>query len=98
MRIGIQCQFSRPTDTVSLPPKKERVLLALLKDSNVRIAVSLYGIVCFLWIIFDEVFAFWLMLSPSEGGLGFTSSNIGVQLGITGFFLIIFQVTFHCQC
>ena len=58
-------------------------------------SVMLYGIVAFVEIVFDEIQSFWLMLSPAEGGCGFSSKEIGIQIAITGVLLIVFQTLLY---
>lgn len=54
-----------------------------------------YFILANVQVIFDEVFALWALLHPSEGGLNFSTSNIGLAQTLGGFGLLLFQSTLH---
>jgi hypothetical protein len=60
----------------------------ILGNKNVTYNLKNFQVVKFMiisicFIVFDEVFPLWSLTSPSVGGLGFRSSQIGVALGIS---------------
>jgi len=54
--------------------------------------ITLYALLAFVAIIFNEIYSLWVILPPSDGGCGFSTSETGLNLAIVGFTLVIFQV------
>jgi hypothetical protein len=67
------------------------VVVTLLKQKSVVLAVVLYTLLAFVYIVHNEVFSLWVIVPVDKGGLGFHTGQIGLLLGIGGGVLIVFQ-------
>ncbi|KAJ3114597.1 hypothetical protein HDU96_001899 [Phlyctochytrium bullatum] len=59
---------------------------------NAVYAIFGYGLLSFQNIIFDETFSLWVVTPPGDGGLGFTSSDIGFCLSLMGCMTLFMQL------
>ncbi|KAI9355683.1 major facilitator superfamily domain-containing protein [Zopfochytrium polystomum] len=66
----------------------------LLSEASVRVITG-YSLLAFLSIIFDETLSLWSVTSPSHGGLGFTSSDIGFCLSLMGCTTLVMQLVVY---
>lgn len=64
----------------------------VLNPQAVR-AIGCYGLCCMAFIVMDESLPLMLKLDASEGGLSFTSSQIGSLLSCGGIAMLIWSVT-----
>eukprot|EP01113_Clastostelium_recurvatum_P032735 TRINITY_DN4241_c0_g1_i7.p1 TRINITY_DN4241_c0_g1~~TRINITY_DN4241_c0_g1_i7.p1 ORF type:complete len:637 (-),score=160.86 TRINITY_DN4241_c0_g1_i7:97-2007(-) len=64
---------------------------SIWKDKEVLGMCGLYAFLGFTFIIWEEVFPLWLFVATEDGGLGFTSSDIGFAQACAGTFSILFQ-------
>ncbi|KAJ1566578.1 hypothetical protein HK405_009260 [Cladochytrium tenue] len=58
-------------------------------------AVAAYATISFLNIIFDETFSIWSVTPPRDGGLGFTSLDIGTSLSLMGCATLFIQLVVY---
>jgi len=75
----------------TLEPKKGK-LHQVFTDKVALMCCLLYGTVGFTVIIFEEVFPLWALLAPYEGGLSFSSQEIGIASSISAVFSAAFQM------
>mmetsp|Transcript_16853 Transcript_16853/g.23325 ORF Transcript_16853/g.23325 Transcript_16853/m.23325 type:complete len:310 (-) Transcript_16853:67-996(-) len=66
----------------SSPPKNENMMLRLLKEPFIAFAVGSYMLFSVVHLIFQEVFALWVVLPIAERGLGFQESDTGNCLAV----------------
>lgn len=69
-------------------PKKES--FNVFKNKSVLLATSNYGLLCFSFILMDETIPFLLRSPVQEGGMDFSSSDIGFVLSISGLPMLVF--------
>ena len=67
-------------------------LIEMLKSRKVVLSITLYTIISFVYIQFDELFALWSRLPIQEGGLEFDSSTMGKAYSIGGISLFVYQM------
>lgn len=70
-----------PLDGSTPPPSSFRDLLS---DSVIFWSIGLYGILSTGQIIFDEMLPVFCKMDRSDGGLGFSASNVGVMQIVAG--------------
>jgi hypothetical protein len=78
-------------------PKAHRTFketMQLVFSGPVISAILPYNVLCFLQVIFDEVIALWAVITPQDGGLSFTSTEIGWSLSYMGILNLFVQVLF----
>ncbi|KAH6565281.1 hypothetical protein BASA60_009965 [Batrachochytrium salamandrivorans] len=80
-----------PTLVSDLESKPEP-LTQLLRRAPVALSITLYMLLNSVYIQYDELFALWSRLPPSEGGLGFKSSDQGTIFAIGGVCLMVYQL------
>eukprot|EP00002_Diphylleia_rotans_P009110 TRINITY_DN1911_c0_g1_i4.p1 TRINITY_DN1911_c0_g1~~TRINITY_DN1911_c0_g1_i4.p1 ORF type:complete len:490 (+),score=89.03 TRINITY_DN1911_c0_g1_i4:61-1530(+) len=76
---------------ITLPVNRSNYTL----DTNCYIAISLYCVLGFTYICFDEVYPLFAFLDVKSGGLGFESEDIGHSLLGAGAFLMVFQMAIY---
>lgn len=67
---------------------------SVLKRRVVVLATSTYGMVCASSIVIEETIPLFLKLDVSQGGLSFSSIEIGILLSISGFTMMFFTFFF----
>lgn len=67
---------------------------SVLKRRVVVLATSTYGMVCASSIVVEETIPLFLKLDVSQGGLSFSSIEIGILLSISGFTMMFFTFFF----
>jgi MFS family permease len=63
-----------------------------LGEQDVLISILLYSGVSFVALGFDEVFAFWAIRAPSQGGVGFSTLQVGMAHAISGVGMLFMQI------
>ena len=71
--------------------KKSNKNDSIICHRNVILTTSLYGLLAFAYIIWDETIPLFLKLSPLDGGFGFDSTQIGSLLSLTGVVMLGFN-------
>jgi hypothetical protein len=66
--------------------------MQLVFSGPVMSAILPYNVLCFLQVIFDELIALWAVINPQDGGLSFTSSDIGWALSFMGILNLFIQI------
>ena len=66
-------------------------LLPLLRSSNIRNLLFSYMSFCFLCIFSEEVFPLYAVTSVSNGGLAWSSMEVGEVLALSGLVMTIYQ-------
>jgi hypothetical protein len=66
--------------------------LSMVFSIPVMSAVLPYNVMCFLQVIYDEVLALWAVTPPKDGGLSFTSTEIGWSLSYMGVLCLFIQI------
>jgi hypothetical protein len=51
-----------------------------------------YTLVCFVQVIFDEVYSLWAVTKPADGGLDFKPKDIGLSLSFLGLAALAIQL------
>lgn len=69
--------------------KKEK---SVLLEGQVILSTSLYGLTGMLFIFIDAVFPLWTMTDPKEGGLGFTTDEIGITSSVGSLSIVVIQL------
>lgn len=64
---------------------------SILAQRQVVMTTALYGLLCMAYILYDETLPLFLKQSESDGGFGFSSSEIGFVLSICGFVMLFFS-------
>jgi MFS family permease len=59
---------------------------------QVSVSLACYCVLALTVVCLDEVFPMWAMLQPKDGGIGFTSSDIGYSWVPIGVVLMLFQL------
>jgi hypothetical protein len=67
---------------------------SVLKRRVVVLATSTYGMICASSIVIEETIPLFLKLDVSQGGLSFSSIEIGILLSISGFTMMFFTFFF----
>uniref|UniRef100_A0A6B2L3I2 Major facilitator superfamily (MFS) profile domain-containing protein n=1 Tax=Arcella intermedia TaxID=1963864 RepID=A0A6B2L3I2_9EUKA len=60
------------------------ICFSFFTSREIMITTLLYSLLTFHRMMLDEVFAIWAPLKPSEGGISFTSSDIGLIYAVAG--------------
>ena len=68
--------------------------VSILRHRIVLLATGNYGMLCMAYILLDETIPLFLKLSISQGGLAFSSSQIGLLLSLAGGAMLIFNMLF----
>jgi MFS family permease len=63
-----------------------------LGERDVVLSMLLYAAVAFVQLGFDEVFAFWAIRPIAQGGIGFTTLQIGTAHALSGVGMLIMQI------
>lgn len=63
-----------------------------LQERDVVVCIILYTGVSFIALGFDEVFSFWSVRPVSQGGIGFSTRQIGASHAISGVAMLIMQI------
>jgi MFS family permease len=73
--------------------KQERSLnlMTALKNKEVLLSTSLYGLLAFAFVIYDELLPVFGRAAISDGGLGFSSKQVGYLLALQGVTMVLFQ-------
>jgi MFS family permease len=69
--------------------------LRLVRDARVLVPCSCYGLIALQYTIFDEVLPVFAREERALGGLGFSSSGIGIMLAIQGVVTLVYQLLFY---
>lgn len=64
---------------------------SILRDRKILICTCLYGLLGQISICWEELFSIWSVQSPANGGLNFSSSEIGSFIALAGFITVVFQ-------
>ncbi|OAJ36455.1 hypothetical protein BDEG_20626 [Batrachochytrium dendrobatidis JEL423] len=83
---------SAPLNPTRIQHTQPEPILQLLRSLPVFLTISLYTNLNSTYIQYDELFSIWSRLPPSQGGLGFTSSDQGTGFAIGGACLFIYQI------
>lgn len=83
---------NRPLTFKGALKKLFKDFLVAMRDKNVFITIFLYALLSFNWLCFDEVFSFWSIRNISDGGIDFSTLNIGVAQSISGVGMILIQM------
>ena len=83
---------SQPVTNNTIPEKKPDTLAKILASRNIQIVFAVYLLYCFLIMFVDETFPLWCVTSINNGGLSWTSAEVGETLAMIGFGLILYQV------
>lgn len=82
----------------TLEPKGLPVPVTAFQNKEIfRISsLSWLSILCFACLSYgnsvaDEIFNWWAIITPDKGGLGFTSSDVGITLAVIGGIDVVFQ-------
>jgi MFS family permease len=67
----------------------------LLRQRHVVITTTLYGFSSFVVIIGNEIFTLWVVTSPADGGLAYTTQQIGTSIMICGMIATVLQLTLY---
>eukprot|EP00192_Tetraselmis_astigmatica_P008292 CAMPEP_0117685994 /NCGR_PEP_ID=MMETSP0804-20121206/22140_1 /TAXON_ID=1074897 /ORGANISM="Tetraselmis astigmatica, Strain CCMP880" /LENGTH=652 /DNA_ID=CAMNT_0005497511 /DNA_START=83 /DNA_END=2042 /DNA_ORIENTATION=- len=62
------------------------------KLRRIRLTLMGYGLVAFIYNLSDEVTPIYASTVPSDGGLGFTTSQLGVPLSVSGVALLVYAL------
>lgn len=85
-------KLSRPLEHVDIIAAENDLKFRLSRDTIQTIVA--YTLLALGEMILGEVYALWVVMKPSEGGLLFSSSDIGFSLAFCG----IIDVTFQWTC
>lgn len=69
---------------------------SVLWDPKVLFSTGSYGVLAMAFILLDETIPLLLKQSVTEGGMSFTSSQIGTLLALSGGALLTFSTFFLC--
>ncbi|WOL18050.1 protein ZINC INDUCED FACILITATOR-LIKE 1-like [Canna indica] len=72
------------------PPKKN-----LFKNWPLMSSIIVYCIFSLHDMAYSEIFSLWAISDKSYGGLSFSSEEVGTVLAISGFGLLLFQITLY---
>lgn len=75
-----------------VPQKQKKNRKSLLKNWPAMSSISIYCVYSLHDMAYSEIFSLWAVSLKKYGGLGFSTSDVGVVLSITGFGLLIFQL------
>lgn len=64
----------------------------LRRDRGVVISCALYSILGFVFVFYEEMTPYWAFLDVENGGLGFSSTDIGIMLSIGCIIGMLFQM------
>lgn len=67
----------------------------LMRQRHVVITTTLYGFSSFITIIGNEVFTLWVVNSPEDGGLSYTTQQIGLATMICGVIGTVLQLNVY---
>lgn len=70
-------------------------IMEVFKDSDVSRSMMLYAIMSFNQLGTDQVFSYWALRAPEEGGIGFSTLQIGTANGIAGVGMLVMQLFFY---
>jgi len=105
---GNKKSFDAPEDGEGETPREGQPAAALEEDKeklplgapmtpetrrNMLFTTFVYGVVCLLYVCLDETYPLFCRASPEEGGLGFSSKEIGISLSIMGIVDLLFIFT-----
>jgi MFS family permease len=76
--------------TAPQPPPPQSTW-ALMSSQSSGIPVALYGLISFVFIIWDEVFSLWALMPKEDGGLSFNADKIGMALTSSGLTAVVVQ-------
>ncbi|KAJ1561843.1 hypothetical protein HK405_002557 [Cladochytrium tenue] len=78
--------------TVSLGRKGPMTAWELLNDRKIFLSILLYAFISALYIQYDEIFSLWSRMPREQGGLAFTTSDIGIVFSVGGVSLFFYQL------
>jgi len=64
----------------------------LRRDRGVVISCGLYGFIGLMYVFYEEMSPYWAFLDVENGGLGYTSTEIGIYISIGCVIGILFQL------
>eukprot|EP01113_Clastostelium_recurvatum_P018241 TRINITY_DN2151_c0_g1_i6.p1 TRINITY_DN2151_c0_g1~~TRINITY_DN2151_c0_g1_i6.p1 ORF type:complete len:574 (-),score=120.49 TRINITY_DN2151_c0_g1_i6:28-1749(-) len=67
-------------------------LTAVARDKGAVLTIASVGTTGLLYVIIDEVFPLWAMTTLAQGGLNFSSAQIGLTWSIGGASLVLYQM------
>lgn len=76
--------------TPSSRTERNLSLMTALKNKEVLLSTSLYGLLAFAFVIYDELLPVLGRAAIKDGGLGFTSQQVGYLLGFQGCTMVVF--------
>lgn len=65
----------------------------ILKTKSVLVASLLYAIIALCYIMYDELYSIWARTPIDQGGLSFSTDDIGFCLSISGITTMVVQLT-----
>ncbi|KAK1280620.1 Protein ZINC INDUCED FACILITATOR-LIKE 1 [Acorus gramineus] len=68
---------------------------SLLKNWPLMSSIIVYCVFSLHDMAYNEIFSLWAVSDRKFGGLSFTSQDVGVVLGVSGFGLLVFQMTLY---
>ncbi|KAJ1555812.1 hypothetical protein HK405_012558 [Cladochytrium tenue] len=83
------------TSVTSAPRTQPMSAWELLNDWQFLLTIILYTFISALYIqyvIYDEIFSLWSRMPRSQGGLGFTTTDIGLVFSLGGASLVMYQL------
>lgn len=70
-------------------------LAYLMKQKQVFVSTTLYGMSSFVVVIGNEIFTLWVVTSRADGGLNYNTQQIGVAVMICGVIGTVLQLTLY---
>jgi len=70
-------------------------LYTTITDGNTGLCCILYAFLTFCVLVFVEVFSLWVILDYEDGGLNFSSNDIGTTLAVVGVTIVVYQFFFY---
>ena len=70
-------------------------IIYLLKQPQIFISCTLYGMSSLVAIMISEIFPLWVVISPNYGGFSYDERTIGLSIMICGIASMITQVTLY---
>ena len=67
-------------------------VFSIFKDRPIVVSSVVYSLLGLVYIMWDDVFPLWMMLTPSEGGIQFSPRQIGIVNSVAGVFVGAFSL------
>jgi len=67
----------------------------VISNRTVWLATSMYGLIAFQSIVFDEVFSLLILGPPEQGGLNFDAKRIGICISAAGGCVMVYQLCIY---